>query len=90
MVKGFNSKTKYFIIDFRSGVRCTPLLITVKRRVDIQADVADDGFMPDVVYLDQGHSIKWQWQNCSIPHTVQEVKYEISKACFKREPDGSG
>ncbi|XP_052779768.1 uncharacterized protein LOC128217013 isoform X4 [Mya arenaria] len=73
-----------------SGVRCTPLLITVRRRIDLLADVTDDGFTPDVIYIDQGHSIKWQWKNCTSPHSVQEVKYEMNAACFKRDPESSG
>lgn len=74
-----------YVTCFRAGVRCTPLLITVKRRIDLLADITDDGFMPDVIYIDQGHSIKWQWKNCTSPHSVQEVKYDLTKACFRRE-----
>ena len=74
----------------RSGIRCTPLLVTVRRRTDIIAEVTDDGFQPDIIYIDQGHSIKWQWKQCSSPHSVQEVKYEISRACFKKDPDNAG
>lgn len=71
-------------------MRCTPLLITVRRRIDLQADVTDDGFMPDIIYIDQGHSIKWTWKGCSSPHSVQAVKYDMSKACFKRDVESSG
>lgn len=75
---------------YRAGVRCTPLLITVKRRIDLLADVTDEGFMPDIIYIDQGHSIKWQWKNCTSPHSIQEVRYDMSKACFKRDTDSTG
>jgi plastocyanin len=65
-------------------------MVMVKRRLDLVAEITDDGFTPDIIYLDQGHSIKWTWKGCSIPHSIQEVKYEMSKACFKREMDTSG
>ena len=71
-------------------MRCTPLTVTVKRRVDLVAEVTDDGFMPDIIYIDQGHSVKWQWKGCASPHSVKEVKYEIGKACFKKEAENTG
>jgi len=65
-------------------------MVTVRRRIDLQADVTDAGFAPDAIYIDQGHSIKWQWKNCATPHSVQEVKYEMNKACFKRDTESTG
>ena len=75
---------------FRSGIRCTPLLVTVRRRVDLVAEVTDTGFQPDIIYIDQGHSIKWQWRDCNSPHSIQEVKYDMMKACFKKDSDSAG
>lgn len=87
-VQQFNLEGEYkFAL---SGVRCTPLLVTVRRKVDLIAEVTDAGFQPDIICIDQGHCIKWQWKNCSSPHSVQEVKYEMSKACFKKDPDTAG
>lgn len=65
-------------------------MVTVRRRVDLVTEVTDDGFTPDIIYIDQGHSIKWQWKGCTSPHSVQEVKYEMNKACFKRDIESSG
>jgi len=66
------------------------LLITVKRRIDLLADVTDEGFMPDIIYIDQGHCIKWNWKACSSPHSIMEVKYDMTKACFKRDTENTG
>ncbi|XP_063446523.1 uncharacterized protein LOC134726026 isoform X8 [Mytilus trossulus] len=83
----FNLEGEYkFAIN---NVRCTPLTVVVKRRTDLLAEITDDGFNPKKIYIDQGHSIKWQWKQCTAPHSVQEVKYCIEKGCFKKEAENA-
>ncbi|CAC5396477.1 unnamed protein product [Mytilus coruscus] len=83
----FNLEGEYkFAIN---NVRCTPLTVVVKRRTDLLAEITDDGFNPKKIYIDQGHSIKWQWKQCTAPHAVQEVKYCIEKGCFKKEAENA-
>lgn len=86
-LSALHKTTKIFI--FRTGIRCTPLNVVVKRRVDLLADVNDDGFNPKIIYIDQGHSIKWQWKQCTVPHSVQEVKYVIDRSCFKKDAENA-
>ena len=68
-----------------SGFRCTPLLVRVRRKTDLLAEVTDDGFMPDIIYIDQGTSIRWTWRQTSVPHTVSEVNYVFDKGCLSRQ-----
>ncbi|KAL5013162.1 hypothetical protein ScPMuIL_007432 [Solemya velum] len=72
-----------------SGLRCTPLSVVVKRKLDLPAKLTDKGFRPDIIYLDQGHSIKWDWKDCDVAHSIQEVKYCIERACFKKDPENA-
>ena len=67
-----------------SGFRCTPLLVRVRRKTDLLAEVTDDGFMPDIIYIDQGTSVRWTWKQTSVPHTVSEVNYVFDKGCLSR------
>ncbi|KAL3853216.1 hypothetical protein ACJMK2_016773 [Sinanodonta woodiana] len=73
-----------------AGIRSTPLAVTVKRSKDLPAEITDDGFIPDVIDIEEGQSIRWQWNNCSVPHSVQELKFCQDKAGFKKEADSSG
>ncbi|KAK3579080.1 hypothetical protein CHS0354_029940 [Potamilus streckersoni] len=73
-----------------AGIRSTPLTVTVKRSKDLLAKITDDGFIPDVIDLEEGQSIRWQWNDCSVPHSVQELKFCLDKAGFKKEADSSG
>lgn len=82
-------KIRPIFFYFRSTVRCTPLTVIVKRRTDLLAEITDDGFNPTKIYIDQGHSIKWQWKQCTAPHSVQEVKYNIEKGCFRKEAENA-
>ena len=74
-----------FSFPHSSGFRCTPLLVRVRRKTDLLAEVTDDGFMPDTIYIDQGTSIRWQWKQTSVPHTVSEVNYVFDKGCLSRQ-----
>ncbi|XP_033744669.1 uncharacterized protein LOC117330483 isoform X1 [Pecten maximus] len=83
----FNSEGDYkFAIN---GIRCTPLSVTVKRKVDLLIEITDEGFQQSVIYVDQGHSVKWHWTDCKTPHAVQKVEYSIEKKCFVRNTENS-
>ncbi|XP_041347758.1 uncharacterized protein LOC121367568 [Gigantopelta aegis] len=80
----FNLEGEYKFAVY--GQRCTPLSVIVRRRMDLQAEVTDDGFNPELIYIDQGHAVKWLWKNCMMPHYIQEVVYCIDRGCFKKQP----
>ncbi|GFR62052.1 hypothetical protein ElyMa_001861900 [Elysia marginata] len=66
-------------------IRCTPFTVIVKRRMELVADVTDDGFNPPIICLDQGHTVRWSWKSCETPHTVNEVHYVMEKGCLRRQ-----
>ncbi|XP_055958273.1 uncharacterized protein LOC126828357 [Patella vulgata] len=68
-----------------SGIRCTPVTVNVKRKMDLEARVTDNGFQPSIIHVDQGHAITWSWKNCSVPHTMQEVTFLMDRGCFKKQ-----
>ncbi|ESO91438.1 hypothetical protein LOTGIDRAFT_153880 [Lottia gigantea] len=68
-----------------SGMRCTPLNVIVKKRSDYDARVTDNGFQPEIINIDIGHSVKWWWKNCSVPHTIQEITYIMDRGCFQKQ-----
>ena len=37
--------------------------------------ITDDGFVPKIVKIDEGHSVRWSWSGLSIPHTIYEAEY---------------
>ncbi|XP_012935394.1 uncharacterized protein LOC101845075 isoform X2 [Aplysia californica] len=79
----FNLEGEYkFAIN---KIRCTPFIVNVKRRADLHADVADDGFNPRIICIDQGHAVRWTWKACNTPHTVNEIFYVMERGCFKRQ-----
>ena len=58
-----------------AGLRCTPLTIEVYTRKDIEAELTDEGFAPELIRIDEGSSVKWSWSGCQLPHSLVEVKY---------------
>ncbi|XP_076447663.1 uncharacterized protein LOC143284653 isoform X3 [Babylonia areolata] len=69
-----------------SGIRCTPLMIRVRRKTDLLAEVTDEGFSPEVIYVDQGSTVRWSWKQTAVPHTITEVNYVFDKGCLNRQP----
>lgn len=78
------------IICIRSGIRCTPLMVKVRRRTDLTVEVTDEGFMPTIMYIDQGTSVKWSWKQTVVPHTVTEMTYVEEKGCLCRHSSNQG
>ncbi|XP_064633270.1 uncharacterized protein LOC135491376 [Lineus longissimus] len=72
-----------------AGLRCTPLTITVRDREDIRADLRDTGFLPNVIHVEQGNAIKWQWKQTIVPRMMYEVQY-CSKHCSIVKPEKNG
>ncbi|XP_025107507.1 uncharacterized protein LOC112572161 isoform X5 [Pomacea canaliculata] len=73
-----------------SGIRCTPLMVKVRRRTDLTVEVTDEGFMPTIMYIDQGTSVKWSWKQTVVPHTVTEMTYVEEKGCLCRHSSNQG
>ncbi|XP_046358181.2 uncharacterized protein LOC124136325 [Haliotis rufescens] len=69
-----------------NGVRCTPLAVLVRRRMDLQAVVTDEGFSPDIIEIFQGHTVKWSWKQCAVPHTIKEVILCMDRGSFRKQP----
>ncbi|KAK3103976.1 hypothetical protein FSP39_023382, partial [Pinctada imbricata] len=69
------------------SVRCTPLNVIVKRRMPLQAAIVNEKFDPQIIEIDQGHSINWSWNFTEVPHSVQEVQYVMDKGCFMKVAD---
>ncbi|XP_067685414.1 uncharacterized protein [Haliotis asinina] len=72
-----------------NGVRCTPLAVLVRRRMDLQAVVTDEGFSPDIIEIFQGHTVKWSWKQCAVPHTIKEVILCMDRGSFRKQPTNS-
>jgi hypothetical protein len=79
----------YYHFLSSAGLRCTPLTITVRDREDIRADLKDIGFVPNVIHLEQGNAIKWQWKTTNVPRMIFEVQY-CSKHCSIVKPEKNG
>lgn len=76
--------TFIFFFFYSKTIRCTPCTVHVTARTDLHADVTDKGFIPSLIYLDQGHTVCWSWESSGIPHTVTEVSYAVDKGCFRK------
>jgi hypothetical protein len=63
-----------------------PIRITVTEEQPIPLLVNDDGFMPKVIQVDEGASVKWSWSKSTIPHSIYEAKYCDAECGLVRNP----
>ncbi|CAF0781764.1 unnamed protein product [Brachionus calyciflorus] len=61
-----------------------PCKVKVVHEVPLNASIADDGFHPKIIKIDEGQSIKWSWSKLSVPITIFESSvceshYELQK-----------
>lgn len=74
------------IFHFSAGIRCTPLIVEVFERKDVEAELNDQGFAPKIIRVDESSGVIWRWSGCSLPHTVTEARYSHKRgAMVQRE-----
>ncbi|XP_071807417.1 uncharacterized protein [Asterias amurensis] len=63
-----------FISDGYEANSNKVLVVTVKSRSVITAELTDDQFRPSVLHIHEGNSVKWTWNSCQRPHVINEIK----------------
>ncbi len=54
---------------------CPPIRIKVLDEQPIALLVNDDGFLPKVIRIDEGSTLKWSWTKLAYPHSIYESEY---------------
>ena len=72
-----------------AGLRCTPLTVEVYPRKDIEADLTDDGFIPHLIRIDEGNTVKWSWWECHGPQHVSELKFNHASGLMVHKQEES-
>ena len=44
-------------------------------RKDVEVTLSDEGFSPKIVRIDEGNTVEWSWKNCSVAHSIFEMRY---------------
>ena len=52
-----------------------PIRVSVELEQPWQLLITDEGFMPKIIRIDEGTTLKWSWSKLASPHSVYEAEY---------------
>ena len=65
-----------YLFKLQNHPKSPPLArIKVIEEQPISLAITDDGFLPKIIRIDEGTSLKWSWNKLSLPHSIYEAEY---------------
>jgi hypothetical protein len=73
----FRAVGQYTFVAFNTETSnySPPLRVQVLEEQPISLLINDDGFLPKIIRVEEGSTLKWTWNKLAYPHSIYEAEY---------------